>query len=104
MEKREKIAPKEQFRLFSTIFCCLLVDLCVKTGTRFALRDKRVRDDESRLYYTISLPLYLTVKCTRNSFTLSALQTKINTCANNVNQDETARDHLSHLDLHCLPF
>ena len=39
--KRE-IASKEQFLLFSTIFCCLLVDLCVKTGTRFSLRDKRL--------------------------------------------------------------
>ena len=28
--------------LFSTIFCCLLVDLCVTTGTRFSLRDKRL--------------------------------------------------------------
>ena len=40
--KRGEIAPKEQFLLFSTIFCCLLVDLCVKTGTRFSLRDKRL--------------------------------------------------------------
>ena len=36
------MAPKEQFLLFSTIFCCLLVDLCVKTGTRCSLRDKRL--------------------------------------------------------------
>ena len=40
--KRGEIAPKEQFLLFPTIFCCLLVDLCVKTGTRFSLRDKRL--------------------------------------------------------------
>ena len=40
--KRGEFAPKEQFLLFSTIFCCLLVDLCVKTGTRFSLRDKRL--------------------------------------------------------------
>ena len=40
--KRGEIAPKEQFLLFSIIFCCLLVDLCVKTGTRFSLRDKRL--------------------------------------------------------------
>ena len=40
--KRGEIAPKEQFLLFSTIFCCLLVDLCVKTRTRFSLRDKRL--------------------------------------------------------------
>ena len=33
--KRGEIAPKEQFLLFSTIFCCLLVDLCGKTGARF---------------------------------------------------------------------
>ena len=31
-----------QFLLFSTIFCCLLVYLCVITGTRFSLRDKRL--------------------------------------------------------------
>ena len=31
-----------QFLLFSTLFCCLLVDLCVKTGTIFSLRDKRL--------------------------------------------------------------
>ena len=54
--KRGEIAPKEQFLLFSTLFCCLLVDLCIKTGTRFSLRDKRVirdkrvRDNESRLF------------------------------------------------------
>ena len=40
--KKGEIAPKEQFLLFSTIFCCLLVDLCVKTWTRFSLRDKRL--------------------------------------------------------------
>ena len=40
--KRGEIAPKEQFVLFSTIFCCLLVDLCVKKGTRFSFRDKRL--------------------------------------------------------------
>ena len=40
--KRGEIAPKEQFLLFSTIFCCLLEDLRVKTGTSFSLRDKRL--------------------------------------------------------------
>ena len=40
--KRGEIAPKEQFLPFSTIFCCLLVDLCIKTGTRFSLRVKRL--------------------------------------------------------------
>ena len=40
VEKRRN--PMEQFHLFSTIFCCLLVDLCVRTGTRFSLRDKRL--------------------------------------------------------------
>ena len=40
--KREEIAPKEQFLLLSTIFCCLLVDFCVRTGIRFSLRDKRL--------------------------------------------------------------
>ena len=40
--KRGEIAPKEQFLLFSTKYCCLSVDLCVKTGTRISLRDKRL--------------------------------------------------------------
>ena len=40
--KRGEIAPREQFLLFSTIFYCLLVVLCVKTATRFSLRDKRL--------------------------------------------------------------
>ena len=35
--KRGEIAT-----IFSAIFCCLLVDLCDKTGTRFSLRDKRL--------------------------------------------------------------
>ena len=30
----------EQFLLFSTIFCYLLLDFHVKTGTRFSLQDK----------------------------------------------------------------
>ena len=30
----------EQFLLFSTIFCNLILDFCVKTRTRFSLRDK----------------------------------------------------------------
>ena len=37
-----KILWKEQFLLFSTIFCFLLLDFNVKTGTRFSLRDKRL--------------------------------------------------------------
>ena len=40
--KRGEIAPMEQFLLFSTIFCNLLLDFNVKTGTRFSLRDKRL--------------------------------------------------------------
>ena len=35
-----EIAPREQFLLFSTIFCYLLLDFHIKTGTRFSLRDK----------------------------------------------------------------
>ena len=41
MEKGE-IAPQEQFLLLSTIFCNLISDFCVKTSTRFSLRDKRL--------------------------------------------------------------
>ena len=40
--KGKKIAPQEQFLLFSTIFCNLILDFCVKTRTRFSLRDKRL--------------------------------------------------------------
>ena len=40
--KREEIAPQEQFLLFSTIVCNLILDFCVKTRTRFILRDKRL--------------------------------------------------------------
>ena len=36
--------------------------------------------------------------------TISARQIKTNTCANNVDPDETARNDLSHQDLHCLQF
>ena len=37
-----EIAPQEQFLLFSTIFCNLILDFCIKTRTRFSLRDKRL--------------------------------------------------------------
>ena len=36
--KRGEIAPYEQFLLFSTIFCYLLLDFHVKTGKVFTLR------------------------------------------------------------------
>ena len=38
--KKGEIAPWEQFLPFSTIFCYLLLDFHVKTGTRFTLGDK----------------------------------------------------------------
>ena len=38
--KRGEIAPQEQLLLFSTIFCDLILDFCVKTRTRFSRRDK----------------------------------------------------------------
>ena len=37
------------------------------------------------------------------TITLPALQTKIDTCANSVDPDETAHNEPSHQDLHCLP-
>ena len=40
--ERGEIAPQEQFLLFSTIFCILILDFYVKTRTRFSLRDKRL--------------------------------------------------------------
>ena len=40
--KRGEIAPEEQFLLLSTIFCYLMLDLYVKRGIRFSLRDKRL--------------------------------------------------------------
>ena len=36
--------------------------------------------------------------------TLSARQTKTNTCSNNIDPDETASNEPSHEDLHYLPF
>ena len=33
---------QEPFLLFSTIFCNLILDFCIKTRTRFSLRDKRL--------------------------------------------------------------
>ena len=40
--KRGEITPEEQFLLFSTIFCYLMLYFFVKTGMRFSLRDKRL--------------------------------------------------------------
>ena len=40
--KRGEIAHDEQFLLLSTIFCYLLVDFHVKTGTKVSPRDKRL--------------------------------------------------------------
>ena len=37
-----EIAPEEQFLPLSTIFLYLMLDLYVKTGIRFSLRDKRL--------------------------------------------------------------
>ena len=37
-----EIALQEQFLLFSTIFCDLIFDFCVKRRTRFSPRDKRL--------------------------------------------------------------
>ena len=39
-----------------------------------------------------------------DELTLSALQTKHDTCANSVDPNETAHYELSHQDLHWLPF
>ena len=40
--KKGEIAPKEQFLLFSTIFCYLIIDFYVKIRIRFSFRDKRL--------------------------------------------------------------
>ena len=72
MEKRE------QFLLFFTIFCYLLLDH-VKSGTGFSLRDKQLfeisgRDNESQ-------PYVLSEKITRDiSCVVSARQTIDLTC------------------------
>ena len=42
MWKGGEIAPEEQFLLFSTIFCYLMLDFYVETRIRFSLRDKRL--------------------------------------------------------------
>ena len=54
--ERGEIAPMEQFLLFSTIFCYLLLDFNVKTGTRFSLRDKRLFEISE---VEITSPLYV---------------------------------------------
>ena len=54
--KRGEIAHYEQFLLLSTIFCYLLLDFYIKTGTRFSLRDKRLLEitefEITRVYCT----------------------------------------------------
>ena len=58
MWKRGEIAPKEQFLLFSTIFCYLLLDFHIENRdqiftSRWAVsRDKRSWDNESLLYFS----------------------------------------------------
>ena len=42
LRKRGEIAHYEQFLLLSTVFCYLLLDFHIKTGTRFSPRDKRL--------------------------------------------------------------
>ena len=42
MEKEEKLLLLEQFLLFTTIFCYLLLDFRVKSGTRFSHRDQQL--------------------------------------------------------------
>ena len=91
--KRGEIAPKEQFLLFSTIFCRLLVDLCIKRGTRFSLRDKRLFEINeveitSRLYY-ILLPADVFKHCA-------------GLVAISVDPDQTPQNAASDLGLHCL--
>ena len=58
---------EEQFLLFSTILCRLLVDLCVKTGTRFSLRDKRLFEisefEITRVDCIMTLHLSKSFKC-----------------------------------------
>ena len=55
-----EIAPQEQFLLFSTIFCNLILDFCVITRTRFSLRDKRL--------FEITEVEITRVDCTRFAF------------------------------------
>ena len=40
--KKGRNCSQEQFLLFSTICCNLILDFCSKTRTRFSLRDKRL--------------------------------------------------------------
>ena len=60
---RGEIAPLEQFLLFSTIFCYLLLDFHVKTGTRFSFEIREV-EITSRLYYS---EIKLATMCIKNS-------------------------------------
>ena len=52
--KKREIAPLEQFFLFFTVFCYLLLDFYVKTGITFSLRDKQlfeIREVETMRVY-----------------------------------------------------
>ena len=75
--KRGEIAPGEQFLLFSTIFCCLLVDLCVKTGIRFSLRDKRLFEisefEITRVDCICFFQVLILKKCPVSDITLSLM-------------------------------
>ena len=69
MEKRRNCS----FLLFSTIFCYLLLDFLVKTGTRFSLRDKRLFEiNEIDCISEILLPATLPRR-KRDSSVVSAL-------------------------------
>ena len=57
--KRGEIAPKEQFLLFSTIFCYLFLDFHVKNGTRNSVRDKRLFEISEIEITTVDCILYV---------------------------------------------
>ena len=78
-----KRGKKEQFLLFSTIFCRLLVDHCFKTGDRFSLRYKRLfeiseveitRVDCLRVLYLVSETHIITITVMKLSKGLSGDQ------------------------------
>ena len=51
----------EQFLLFSTILCFLLLDFHVKTGTRISLRDKRLFETSEDEITGVDCSVYMSV-------------------------------------------
>ena len=101
--KRGEIAPKEQFLLFSTIFCYLILDFNVKTGTRISLRDKRLFEISEVEITRVDCNEKAILCWTKLYLTRLPMRTSIHTFANIADPDVWGNEP-SHQNLLCLPF